>query len=642
MYSAARMQNEKMQERSRPLLASAELRAVADTIKDYAIFLLDSEGVVLTWNTGAQRIKGYMPEDIIGQSFTRFYSDEDRAARRPQQHLEVAAREGRIEVEGWRVRKDGSRFWADVVISPIYGQGGEVQGFVKLTRDLTERRRIDEQLRQSEERLRLMIENVKDYAIFLLDPQGRVASWNPGAERMKGYAAEEIIGQHFSRFYPPEDTSSGKPARELEIAAGTGHFEEEGWRIRKDGSRFWASVVLSAVRNRAGELIGFTKITRDMTERKRAAEELAEHTRQQFAVSELGLHALQIPELQVVMEAAIRVAQETLQVEDVRLLGPTEPPPPMARTAVIHAPENSQPYGVLAAMPKRPLTANDVSFLEAVANVIAAAIVRARIEEQLRLAERRTVEERGRSEQAEAALRERDEFISVAAHELRTPLTALQLKLQGLEHGLAAADPRRFQRLEGAVRQTERLSRLIDRLLDVSRIAQGRLDLWLEEFDLAVLVRQVADNFREPAAQARAPLELQLPEKAEGSWDRLRIEQVLVNVLSNAVKYGAGKPVSVKLEVEQERVRLAVRDQGIGIPAEDVSRIFGRFQRAASIRNYGGLGLGLYITRHIVEAHRGTIAVASSVGEGSTFSIDLPRFGLAPAANRNRIRGARA
>ena len=357
---------------------------------------------------------------------------------------------------------------------------------------------------------------------------------------------------------------------------------------------------------------------------------------------ELGLHALQTPELQVVMEAAIRVAQETLQVEDVRLLGPTEPPPPMARTVAIHAPENSQSYGVLAAMPKQPFTANDLRFLEAVANVIAAAIARARIEEQLRLAERRTVEERGRSEQAEAALRERDEFISVAAHELRTPLTALQLKLQGLERGLAAADPRRFQRLEGAVRQTERLSRLIDRLLDVSRIAQGRLDLWLEEFDLAVLVRQVADNFREPAAQARAPLELQLPEKAEGSWDRLRIEQVLVNVLSNAVKYGAGKPVSVKLEVEQERVRLAVRDQGIGIPAEDVSRIFGRFQRAASIRNYGGLGLGLYITRYIVEAHRGTIAVASSVGEGSTFSIDLPRFGLAPAANRNRIRGARA
>jgi PAS domain S-box-containing protein len=637
------MENGTMQEQMQPLLASAELRAVADYIRDYAIFLLDSEGTVLTWNTGAQRIKGYEPDHIIGRSFTRFYTDEDRAARLPQHHLEVAAREGRIELEGWRVRKDGSRFWANVVISPIYGDGGEVQGFVKVTRDLTERRRIEEQLREGEERFRLMIESIEDYAVFLLDPQGRVANWNPGAERMKGYPAAEIIGQHLSRFYPPEDATSGKAARELEIAASTGHFEEEGWRVRKDGSRFWASVVLSAVRNRAGELIGFTEITRDMTERKRAAEELAERSRQQFAVSELGLRALQTPELPAVMDAAIRIARDTLHVEDVRLLGPTEPPPPTANTAVIHGPEEkAQAYGVLAAMSERPFSANERSFLEAVANVVAAAIARKRIEEQLRVAERVTTEERGRTEQAEAALRERDEFISVAAHELRTPLTALQLKLQGLERGLAATDPRKVQRLEGAVRQTERLSRLIDRLLDVSRIAQGRLELWPEEFDLVALVREVADDFREPAAQARAPLELELPDKAEGSWDRLRIEQVLVNVLSNAVKYGAGRPVSVKLEVEEDRVRLAVRDQGIGIPAEDASRIFGRFQRAASIRNYGGLGLGLYITRHIVEAHRGTIAVASAVGEGSTFSIDLPRFSLTPAANRNKVRPARA
>jgi len=296
----------------------------------------------------------------------------------------------------------------------------------------------------------------------------------------------------------------------------------------------------------------------------------------------------------------------------------------------------------LAAMSQRPLSPNDISFLEAVANVVAAAIVRTGIEEQLRVAERRTIEERGRTEQAEAALRERDEFISVAAHELRTPLTALQLKLQGLERGLAATDARKFQRLEGAVRQTERLSRLIDRLLDVSRIAQGRLELSPEEFDLAVLVRQVADDFREPAAQARAPLQLELADKAGGSWDRLRIEQLLVNLLSNAVKYGAGKPVSVKLEVEKDRVRLTVRDQGIGIAADDVGRIFGRFQRAASIRNYGGLGLGLFITRHIVEAHRGTITVASSVGEGSTFSIELPRFSLTPAASLDKTGRARA
>ena len=251
-----------------PLLASAELRAVADSIKDYAIFLLDSEGVVLTWNTGAQRIKGYAAGDIVGQSFSRFYTDEDRAARRPQQHLMVAAREGRIEIEGWRLRKDGSRFWANVVISPIHREGGEVQGFVKVTRDLTERRRIEQQLKDGEERLRLMIESVKDYAIFLLDPQGRVTSWNPGAERMKGYTAAEIIGQHFSRFYSQEDRAAGKPAMELETASSTGRFEEEGWRVRKDGSRLWSSVVLSAVHDERGELVGFAKVTRDMTERK--------------------------------------------------------------------------------------------------------------------------------------------------------------------------------------------------------------------------------------------------------------------------------------------------------------------------------------------------------------------------------------
>ena len=427
------------------------------------------------------------------------------------------------------------------------------------------------------------------------------------------------------------------------VAAREGRIEIEGWRVRKDGSRFWASVVLSAVHNPAGELIGFTKITRDMTERRRAAEELAERSRQQFAVSELGLHALQTPEPQVVMEAAIRIVRETLQVDDVRFLDPAETPPASANTVVIHATEkNARPFGALAAMSQRPLSPNDISFLEAVANVVAAAIVRTGIEEQLRVAERRTIEERGRTEQAEAALRERDEFISVAAHELRTPLTALQLKLQGLERGLAAIDARKFQRLEGAVRQTERLSRLIDRLLDVSRIAQGRLELSPEEFDLAVLVRQVADDFREPAAQARAPLQLELADKAGGSWDRLRIEQLLVNLLSNAVKYGAGKPVSVKLEVEKDRVRLTVRDQGIGIAADDVGRIFGRFQRAASIRNYGGLGLGLFITRHIVEAHRGTITVASSVGEGSTFSIELPRFSLTPAASLDKTGRARA
>jgi PAS domain S-box-containing protein len=514
---------------------------------------------------------------------------------------------------------------------------------VKVTRDLTERRSAEEALRLSEERLRLMIQSVEDYAIFLLDPSGRVASWNAGAKRLKGYDASEIIGEHLSRFYPPEEAASRKIDAELETARTTGRFEEEGWRVRKDGSRFWANVILSAVRDREGRLLGFTKITRDMSERKRTAESLAERSRQQSAASELGLYALQTRELDAVVSQAKETVRLTLGMTDVEILEPQAEIPPEAAAAILHGPEDSsESLGVLSVRAGRPLNENERSFLQVVANVLAAALGRARVEDQLRQAERDALEERGRSEQAERALRERDEFISVAAHELRTPLTALQLKLQGLERGLGSNAGKTTHRLDSAVRQTERLARLVDRLLDVSRISQGRLEIAHEQFDMATLIRQVAEDFREPAAQAHSSLELHLPEKAEGTWDRLRLEQVLVNILSNAVKYGAGKPITVKLELEGERLRLSVEDRGIGISPEDTPRIFNRFQRAASIRHYGGLGLGLYITRHIVEAHSGTISVQSRTGQGSTFVIDLPRFAAAPGAGHKKLPWARA
>ena len=612
------------------LLVSSAVSTVTDSIRDYALFLIDPEGVILTWNTGAQRLKGYTAHEIIGQRITRFYTPEDLANGRPQALLREAAREGRVEDEGWRVRKDGSRFWADVVISAIAGKEGRLHGFVKVTRDLTERRRTEEELRQSEERLRLMIGSVQDYAIFMLDTNGRVASWNAGAAALKGYTASEIIGEHVSRFYLPEDVNTSKAERELTTAATTGRFEEEGWRVRKDGSRFWANVVISAVRNNRGELIGFTKVTRDMSERKRALESTLERARQQSAVSEFGLFALTTPELAKVMDAAVRTVRETLGVDDVRLLRVEEARPPGAHVASVRAPGldgGLTPHGELVALAPHGLSENDRSFLQAVANTLAAAIGRATVEEQLRGAERRAVEEREMTLRANEALRSRDEFISVAAHELRTPLTALQLKLQSLGRKALAKDD--MQRLEGALRQTERLARLVDRLLDVSRVAQQRLEMMREEFDLVTLVRQVAEDFREPAAQARAPLQLQLPESARGSWDRLRMEQVLVNLLSNAVKYGAGKPISVKLETEVDRLRLVVADQGIGISPEDAGRLFGRFQRAASIRHYGGMGLGLYITRHIVEAHGGTVTVSSQPGVGSTFLVELPRSAAA-------------
>jgi PAS domain S-box-containing protein len=243
-------------------------RLLVESVSDYAIFMLDPSGHIASWNVGAERIKGYRAAEIIGKHFSVFYPPEEIAAGKTERELEIAIRTGRFEEEGWRVRKDGSLFWASVTITAMHSADGKLIGFSKVTRDLTTRRRAEEETR----RFRLLVESVKDYAIFILDPGGHVLTWNLGAERIKGYRADEIIGKHFSIFYPPEDIAAGKTERELEIAARTGRFEDEGWRVRKDGSLLWANVVITALRNSDGSLLGFAKVTRDLTERREAEE----------------------------------------------------------------------------------------------------------------------------------------------------------------------------------------------------------------------------------------------------------------------------------------------------------------------------------------------------------------------------------
>jgi len=222
-------------------------RLLVNSVKDYAIFMLDREGYIATWNLGAELIKGYKPKEIIGKHFSIFYPEEDIQRNKPGYELEEATEVGRFEDEGWRLRKDGSRFWANVVITALRDETGILRGFGKVTRDLTDRKEAEEVLRRSEERFRLIVEVVEDYAIFMIDPKGYIESWNAGAEHIKGYRANEIIGKHFSIFYPEEDLQRDKPGYELKVAAEVGRFEDEGWRIRKDGSRFWANVVITAV-----------------------------------------------------------------------------------------------------------------------------------------------------------------------------------------------------------------------------------------------------------------------------------------------------------------------------------------------------------------------------------------------------------
>jgi PAS domain S-box-containing protein len=250
------------------------LELLINAIIDYAIFMLDEKGVVKTWNTGAERLKGYSSDEIVGQPFSVFYTPEDRERGLPQKALATARETGRFASEGWRVRKDGTRFWALVVLDAIRDEQGRLIGFAKVTRDITERQQAHNDLLESERRYRRLVEAVVDYAIFQLDPMGHVATWNPGAQRIKGYAPEEIIGRHFSTFYTPEDLQKEVPKTALEQAAKQGRFEAEGWRLRKDGTRFWASVVIDRITDENGAIIGFAKVTRDLTERKAAQDEL--------------------------------------------------------------------------------------------------------------------------------------------------------------------------------------------------------------------------------------------------------------------------------------------------------------------------------------------------------------------------------
>jgi len=356
-----------------------------------------------------------------------------------------------------------------------------------------------------EERFRALVSSVKDYAIFMLDPSGRIETWNAGAERTKGYTADEIVGQHMSRFYTPEDLERRLPATLLAQAEREGRVESEGWRVRKDGTRFWADVVITALVDDCGKLMGYAKVTRDLTERLRAQEE------------------------------------------------------------------------------------------------------------QLWLAH------------AEEAVRLRDEFLSIAAHELRTPLSAVQLQLQGLLERPEGLDPRIRSRVERACRSGERLVALVDTLMDVSRITTGSFNLAPSRFDLTVAVQEVVERFREHATRAGSTVTLRSDGVLDGRWDRLRIEQVITNLLTNALKYAAGTPVEITLSGTEHDVMVTVSDGGPGIPESAQERIFLRFERAAPMRNFGGLGLGLYVARQIVEAHGGEIQLDRLRPKGAHFVIRLPR-----------------
>jgi PAS domain S-box-containing protein len=496
-------------------------RLLVESVRDYAIFMLDTQGYILTWNAGAERIKGYKASEIIGQHFSQFYPAPAVERGHPQYELRVAEAEGRFEEEGWRVRKDGSLFWANVVITALRDKTGTLRGFGKVTRDLTQRREHEESLRQSEERFRLLVEGVADYAIFMLDANGFIATWNAGAERIKGYKADEIIGQHFSKFYPQDANESGWPAHELQVASKEGRFQDEGWRIRKDGTRFWANVTITALRDESGRLRGFAKLTRDLSERKRS---------------------------------------ESLQVSG----------------------EQHE------------------EMLEA---------------------------ERAARMEAQRAVRMKDEFLATLSHELRTPLSAILGWTQLLRSG---AEPKDVQHGLAVIERNARAQvQLIDDLLDLSRILAGQVRLDVQRLALIDVIAAAVESAL-PAAHAKGiRLEKILdPGGSLISGDPARLQQVVWNLLNNAIKFTPkGGRVQVLLERVNSHIEVSVVDTGIGIPPNFLPHVFERFTQKDSTtsRTHGGLGLGLAISKQLVELHGGTIQAKSrGEGQGATFTVKLP------------------
>ena len=497
-------------------------RLLVEGIVDYAICMLDPNGIVTNWNAGAKRIKGYEAAEVIGRHFGMFYQPEDREAGMPARPLAAARENGKFEAEGWLLRKDGTKFLASDVIDAIY-EDGQLVGFAKITRDITERNKAADALKESERHFRLLVNGVTDYALYMLDPNGIVTNWNAGGLRIKGYSPEEIIGQHFSRFYSPADQAAGRPARALQLAVENDRYEEEGWRVRKDGTFCWASVVIDPIRDDDNKLLGFAKITRDISERREA---------------QLNLEKI-----------------------------------------------------------------------------------------QRQLAESQKLDALG-------------QLTGGVAHDFNNLLMVITGHVHMLKK-IAGNDAKSLRAIQAIETATQRGASLTRQLLTFAR-RQSVNPQPIDLRDSIHSVREVLDTGLGSAVQLRIDLD-------DGIWpvmvDPAELETALVNLIINARDaMPDGGSVSVRasnVHIDNgtrkgDHVAIEVKDTGVGIPPDIMGKVFDPFFTTKPIGK--GTGLGLSQVHGFAHQAGGTVAVASELGKGTTFTVCLPRgqLGIAPAEAETR------
>lgn len=618
-------------------------RFLIDSITDYAIFLLNPEGYIITWNTGARQIKGYEAEEIIGKHFSTFYTQKDIASNHPAEELIKAIAQGKYEEEGWRVKKDGSVFWANVVITPVYDKDQQLVAFSKITRDLSERKKAEddlfrafEELKESEERFRLLIEGVTDYAIFMLDPGGNVATWNNGARRMNGYEADEIIGKYFARFYSQQLIEEGFPDYELRQAREHGRFEDNGWRYRKDGSAFWANTVITAIYNDSKELIGYSKITRDLTEKLRMEQQLFrvnEELRESEEKSRLLIDGvkdyaiLMLNPEGIVMswnEGAARIKGYKAQEIIGRHFSTFYDRESISKGFPQYELRKAQEMGRFENEGWR-IRKDGTAFW---ANVVITPIYNAK-ERLLGFSKvTRDLTERRRNE--ELMLKnselikinnELDNFVYAASHDLKAPITNLEGLLQALEEDLGEDQQQHEVLLNYMHTALGTLKNVIADLSDVTKLKHETEAP--EDVQIQDMLEEIKISLQPYIEHTKAEVRYGDMDFKTLRYTRKNLRSILFNLLSNAIKYADPKRkpvVTISTAITRKGVyELSVQDNGLGLAPGQISKIFSLFKRAHD--HVEGSGIGLYLVKRILDNSGDGIAVESEEGVGSRFVV---------------------